>query len=62
MKKYPNHPSQPFELPIPFTPLAPPSDAYREGWERIFGGKDKPDVVEISTKKHGELIGDTEDA
>ena len=36
---YANHPSMRYELPIPFTPCGPPSDAYREGWDRVFGPK-----------------------
>jgi hypothetical protein len=36
VKKYPNHPSMPYELPIPFTPCGPPSDDYRTNYDRIF--------------------------
>ncbi len=39
---YPNHPAQKYELPIPYAPLGPPSDAYRDGWDRIFGSKNEP--------------------
>jgi hypothetical protein len=34
---YPHYQShQKYELPIGYAPLGPPSDAYRDGWERIF--------------------------
>lgn len=37
---YANHPSMRYELPIPFTPCGPPSDAYRDNYDRIFGPKE----------------------
>lgn len=46
---YPNHPSMRYELPIPFTPLGPPSNAYRDGWDRVFGPKDKPAEEPLKT-------------
>jgi hypothetical protein len=34
---YPNYPSRmKYELPLPYAPLGPPSDAYRDGYERVF--------------------------
>lgn len=29
--------SEKYELSLPFTPLGPPSKAYLDGWERIWG-------------------------
>ena len=40
---WPNHPSQRYELPMPFSPGADSvNDAYRDGWDRIFGAKNDP--------------------
>lgn len=46
---YPHYPSRmKYELPVPFTPLGPPSDAYRDGWERIFAGRDAARVQDAT--------------
>ena len=40
---WPNHPSMRYELPLPFSPGADNvTDAYRDGWDRIFGSKSEP--------------------
>lgn len=33
--------SERYELSLPFTPLRPPSQAYRDGWDRVFGKKNR---------------------
>lgn len=45
---YPNFNSHmKYELPIGWTPLGPPTDAYRDGWDRVFGKKEPTPIAKI---------------